>query len=159
MREILGRLLTRVEAWLADLHLLRPEIQLGVQRIRGLRDVGEQQFDRHLLARDCPRAVGGDLHALSRVTTAGCRQNALALDLHHARAAVAVGAHALHVAEPRHFDAEVIGGLEDRLRLWRGDGPSVQRERDHRSGGAGPALWTGRSQWLMHLRLPSGSTS
>jgi hypothetical protein len=89
------------EARLADLELLRPLIELGVERVRRLGHVREQQLDRHLLADEGTLAVGRDLHVLLRIAAARRRQHALALDLHHAGAAVAVGPHALHVAEAR----------------------------------------------------------
>ena len=118
------------EARLADRQLLRPEIELGVERIGRLRHVRQQQLDRHLLAGEGPGAVGGDLHALLGIAAARRRQHALALDLHHAGAAVAVRPHALHVAEARDLDAVLLGGLEDRLVRAADHRAAVQRERD-----------------------------
>ena len=46
------RLWRAVEARLADAELLRPEIELGIERVGGLGHVRQQQLDRHLLAGD-----------------------------------------------------------------------------------------------------------
>ena len=51
------------------------------------------------------RAVGGDFHAVLGIAAAGRREHALALDLDHAGAAVAVRPHALLVAKVRNLDA------------------------------------------------------
>ena len=53
------------------------------------------------------------------IAAARRRQHALALDLDHARPAVAVGPHAFHVAEARDLDAELLRGLEDRRSAGR----------------------------------------
>ena len=82
-----------------------PVVELGVERVGRLRHVGQQQLEHHLLA--------ATARALSVVTSmpsvgiaaAGRRQHALALDLDHAGAAVAVGPHAVLVAEVRDLDA------------------------------------------------------
>ena len=77
---------------------------------------------RHLLAGQSPRAVAGDLHPFLGIAAAGWRQHALALDLHHAGAAVAVRPHAFHVAQARNLDAVPLRGLKDRLVRTAGDG-------------------------------------
>src|SRR5207253_10304608 len=65
------------------------------------------------------RAIGLrlDLHAGRRRTDAACCEHALAFDLHHADATVAVGAVAGlgQVAQVRQLDSEAARGAEDRL--------------------------------------------
>src|SRR3546814_4357918 len=79
-------------------------------------------------------ALAGALHhhALARRADAGRGQHALALDLHHAGAAVAVGAIARLrlVAEMRDLRPGARGGLPDGLARLRLDVLPVQREAD-----------------------------
>src|SRR5262249_27389926 len=58
-----------------------------------------------------------DLHARRRCADAACRQHALPLDLHHADAAIAVGAVAglWQVAQMRQLDAETARSAGNRL--------------------------------------------
>src|SRR5262245_47311826 len=79
--------------------------------------VGGQQADptaRRVLG---PMGLRLDLHARRGRADAACRQHALAFDLHHADAAVAVGAVAGlgRVAQMRQLDAEAARGAEDGL--------------------------------------------
>ena len=126
MREVFGRLMPRGEARLADGQLLRPQIELGVERVGRLGNVRQQQLEQHLLAGQRARAVGGDLHPFLGIAAAGRRQHALALDLDHAGAAVAVRPHAFLVAEARDLDAVLLGGFEDGLVGTADDGLAVQ---------------------------------
>ena len=128
MREIGGRLRPRREARLADAQRVLPVVELGILAVGLLRDVGGEHLDDHLLRVHGARAVARDFHAGGRRTAARRGQHALALDLDHARPAVAVGAIAGLVAEPRDFDAGAIGRLEDRLAGARFDVGPVQAE-------------------------------
>ncbi len=118
------------KARLADLQRLRPAIELGVERVGLLGDVGEQELQHHLLAGHRARVVGRDFHPVLGGAAAGGREHALALDLDHAGAAVAVGAQALLVAEVRNVDAVVLGGLDEGFVRAADDGPAVQLELD-----------------------------
>src|ERR1043165_3053101 len=96
-----------------------------------------QELDRHLLTDDGARTVGRHLHAVFRIAAARRREHALAFDLDHAGAAVAVGPHALHVAESRDVDAVLAGNLQDGAVVARGDALAVEREGRHHSISAG----------------------
>src|SRR6185436_9485330 len=95
-----------------------------------LRHVGEQQLEHHLLRGERARRVGGDLHAGARVAAARGRERALALDLHNAGAAVAVGALVAAVAQVRDHDAVLLRGLDDLLVGPADDGLAVELELD-----------------------------
>ncbi len=91
--------------------------RVRVVRVGEVRLVGHQQFGDHP-----PRGLGAvglglDLHAGRRRAQAACREHALALDLDHADAAVAVGAIAGlgRVAQVRQLDVVAAAGAEDRL--------------------------------------------
>src|SRR6185503_13088607 len=85
--------LSRRKATLGHLDLFSPvpEFRIGIVRGLARRLVGDQKLHHHLLRRDRTRALGLHLHADARRTLAGSCQHALALDLDHAGAAVAVG--------------------------------------------------------------------
>src|SRR3546814_204741 len=109
-----------------------PELALRVMRGRALRLVGDQQLEDHgarLLG-----ALAGALHhhAVARRADAGRRQHALAFDLHHAGAAVAVGAVARFrlIAEMRDLRPVARGGLPDGLARLRLDVLPVEGEAD-----------------------------
>ena len=82
------------EAALGDAGGLGPVPEFGVRIVRGLarRLVGDQQLHHHFLRGDRTRALGLHLHADRRRALAGGGEHALALDLDHAGAAIAVGA-------------------------------------------------------------------
>ena len=94
-----------------------PELRLRIVRHVLRRLIRQQQLDHHL-----PRALGAvglglDLHARRRRADAARGEHALALDLHHADAAIAVGTVAGlgQVAQMRQLDPEPAGGTEDGL--------------------------------------------
>src|SRR6266699_2346628 len=128
VRQVGLRLLPRLEARLADFQGFRPMIELGVERVGFLRNVREQELEHHLLAGDRARVVGRHLHPVLGVAAAGRREHALALDLDHAGAAVAVGPHAFLVAEVRDLDAVMPGRLDEGLVGPADDGLAVQLE-------------------------------
>src|SRR5437879_1233961 len=68
-----------------------PELRIGIVRGLARRLVGNQQFHHHLLRGNRAGALGLHLHADARRALAGGSQHALALDLDHAGAAIAVG--------------------------------------------------------------------
>ena len=76
------------------------------------------------------RAVALHFHAGGGAAAARRREHALALDLDHARPAIAVGAHAGLVAKARNGHAQPIGDLDQRLAGERRDFGAVQLERD-----------------------------
>src|SRR6185369_13452106 len=73
-----------------------------------------------------------DFHPGRRLAQAGGGQHALAFDLDHAGAAVAVGPVAGRggIAEMRDVDAVALGGLPDGLAVARLDVGAVDRELD-----------------------------
>lgn len=119
-------------AWLKtripDPHFFCPITQLIVELVFMLRHVGQQQFKHHLLRGDGTLVVGTDFHIRFWRAAAGRRQYTLALDFHHAGAAVAVGAHAVHIAKMRNFHAIALGGLNDGFAFKRVNGFAVQIE-------------------------------
>src|SRR6266849_6972294 len=125
------------EARLAHREPPGPSIELGIERVGRLRNVREQQLDHHLLAGHRPRAVGGHLHSVCGVAAARRREHPLALDLHHAGAAVAIRPHAFFVAKMRNRDAVASCCFDEALVGAAGNGPAVQRELDRlrRRGG------------------------
>src|SRR5262249_5037027 len=93
--------------------------QLGVRIVRDLDGglVGEPELGHHLARRLGAVGLGLDLHAGRRRADAARREHALALDLDHADAAVAVRAIAGlgRVAQMRQLDVEPARRAEDRL--------------------------------------------
>ena len=77
-----------------------------------------------------------NVHAGRRSATACGREHAFTLDLDHACTAVAVRAHAGHVAKARDVGAEphAIGGLQDRLFERGNDVDAVETKRDAFAG-------------------------
>ena len=109
-----------------------PEHGIGVVGAAALRLVGEQQLEHHDPGLDGSLRVGGHLHARGRRAQARRHQGALALDLDHAGAAVAVGpvAGRVAVAEVRDGRAEALRHLPDGLAGRRGDLLAVELEDD-----------------------------
>jgi len=130
VRQIGFDLLPGLEPRLADLHLLRPGIELVVLGVRGLGHVREQQLEHQLLRQHRARVVGGDLHAFLGKAAAGRRQRALALDLDHAGAAVAVRAQPRLVAEVRDLDAVLLRALDDAFIRAADHRPAIELELD-----------------------------
>jgi hypothetical protein len=130
MREVGRGLLASGETRGTDAKLALPGIEFRVELVDALRHVGGQQLDNHLLRAHGPLAVRGHLHAGGGRAAAGRREHALALDLDHAGAAVAVGPEARLVAEARDLDAQAVRDLEDGLAGRRGHVRAVQAERD-----------------------------
>ncbi len=94
-----------------------PELGIGIVRDLLRRLVGHEQLDHH-----APRGLGAvglglHFHAGRRRADAACRQHALAFDLDHADAAIAVRpvAGLRRVAQMRQLDADPRRGAEDRL--------------------------------------------
>src|SRR5262249_54753849 len=94
-----------------------PEFRLRIMRDVGRRLVGEQQLDHH-----APRRLGAvglrlHLHARRGRADAARGEYALALDLHHADAAIAVRpiARLGRIAQVRQLDVEPTRGAEDGL--------------------------------------------
>ena len=79
--------------------------------------VGQQQLGHHLARGLGAVGCGLDLHAGRGRADAACRQHALALDLDHADAAIAVRpvAGLGRIAQMRQLDAEPPRGVEDGL--------------------------------------------
>src|SRR3954452_19648647 len=94
--------------------------------------VGDQEFHHHLLRRDGARALGLHLHADARRPLAGRGQNALALDLDHAGAAIAVGpvVRRRRVAQMRNFAALAFCHLPDGLAVDGLDLLAIEFELD-----------------------------
>src|SRR5204863_2989269 len=111
-----------------------PEFRDRVGAVRPLRLVREQQLE-HDPAR-CLRALGCGLHlhAGRGLADAACREHALALDLDHASAAIAVGAIARlgQMAQMRDLGAEPARDLPDRLLAIGRHFAAVEREPDAR---------------------------
>ncbi len=116
----------------ADTHAVGPGPEFRLRVVRGLALglVGNQQLENHL-ARGLGAVGGGlHLHAFARRADAARRQHALALDLHHAGAAIAVGAVAGlgRIAQMRDIDAFALGDLPDGLAGLRLDLAAVEEE-------------------------------
>ena len=94
--------------------------------------IGEQQLHDHAPRGPGPVRSGHHLHAGRRLADAGCREHALALDLDHAGAAVAIGAIAGlgQPAQVRDDGALALGDLPDGLAGPRLDLAAVEREGD-----------------------------
>src|SRR3984893_16199347 len=109
----------RPEPAFGHLDLLGPVPEFRIRIVRGFtrRLVGDQKLHHHLLRRDRARARRFHLHADARRPLAGGRQHALALDLDHAGAAIAVGpiVGLRRIAQMRDFAALPLGDLPDGL--------------------------------------------
>ena len=94
-----------------------PEFRIGIVRGLARRLVGDQQLHHHLLRGDRAGALGLHLHADARRALAGSGQHALALDLDHAGAAIAVGpvVRLRRIAEMRDFLVVAFCHLPDGL--------------------------------------------
>src|SRR5512132_3450475 len=99
VRQVGRRLYAPRKTRLADAELALPEVEFGRRLVAALGHVRGEQLDDHLLRMHGARARARHVHAGGRLATARRRQHALALDLDHARAAVAVGTVAGLVAE------------------------------------------------------------
>src|SRR5438445_6736015 len=108
------------------------EFRLGIVRGLARRLIGDQEFHHHLLRRDRTRACRLHLHADARRTLAGSRQHALAFDLDHAGAAIAVGPviRLGRIAQMRNFAALAFGDLPDGLAVDGFDLLAVEPELD-----------------------------
>ena len=97
---------------------------------RGL--IGEQQLHHHLAGAHGALRIDANHHAVGRLADAGGREHPLALDVHHADAAVAVRpvARLGRVAEVGNVDPVPLGDLPDGLVRLRGDGAAVEGEAD-----------------------------
>ncbi len=94
-----------------------PQLGIRIVRVRLIRLIGHQQLGHHAARGRGAVGVGLHLHAGRRRADAACRQHALALDLDHADAAVAVRpiAGLRRVAQVRQLDVEPARGAEDGL--------------------------------------------
>src|SRR5262245_20282523 len=113
---------------------LGPAPETGIRIVCGfpLRLIGHQKFEHHFTGSLGALARGLHLHAASRLANAGSGEDALALDLDHAGAAIAVGAIARcrTMAEMRDFDAEAVRHRPDGLARRSFDLLPVERESD-----------------------------
>jgi hypothetical protein len=106
--------------------------ELGIMGVAALGLVGDQQLHDHVARRGGARVLRVDLHAGRGLADARGGQHALALDLDHAGAAVAVGAVAGRVlpAQMRDRGAEALGRLPDGLARQGLDLAPVEDEGD-----------------------------
>ena len=132
VRQVRVRRQARREARLAQLHLPRPLVQLGIERVGPLRHVRKEKLEDHFLRRACALVFGVHFHARLGKPATRRRQNSLALDLDHARAAVSVGAVTLFVAKVGDLDPVAFGDLQDRLVAAPGQRSAIQGEFDQR---------------------------
>ena len=109
-----------------------PELRLRIARLCLLRLVRHQHLDDHLARRLRALVVGGHLHARRGLADAGRRQHALALDLHHAGPAIAVGpiAGIGLPTEMGYLVPQPVRHLPDRLARLRRHLPAVEHELD-----------------------------
>ena len=109
-----------------------PQMRRAVMRLLPLRLVRHQQLGHHRPRLHRAFRGGPDHHPLRGLADARGRQGALALDLDHAGAAVAVRAIARRrlVAEMRDHQPAAVGDLPDRQALRRVDLGPVKRETD-----------------------------
>ena len=133
------RALVAREAALLELHAVGdlPKLGIGVVRNLGRRLIRQQQFGDHLASRAGAIGLRLHLHARCRRADAACGEYALAFDLDHADAAIAVGAIARirHVAEMRDANAVTPPGAEDRFAGANVDLLVVHEERAFASVG------------------------
>ena len=131
-----------------------PQMRLRIGRDVALGLVGEQKLGHHPARRLGAVGLGLDLHAVGRRAEAARGEHALALDLDHADAAIAVRpiAGRRRVAQMRQCDAVALGGAEDRLADRRLDLAAVERELDGRHGRrrGGALLVSRRLQGVSH---------
>ena len=122
------------EAGFVEIHTVRPCPELGFWMMRHLafRLVGEQQLHDHFARGAGALGRGHDLHPGRRLTDAGGGEHALALDLDHAGAAVAIGpvAGLGQPAQMRNVDAFARRHLPDGLARLRPDLAAIQGELD-----------------------------
>ena len=120
------------EPALGDVQALGPLPQLRVMLVRHVarRLVGDEQLHHHPARGLCPLGRGVHHQARRRPALARCGEHPLALDLHHARAAVAVGpvAGLMRVAQVRNVGAMTMRDLPDRLAVERLDLVAVEGE-------------------------------
>ena len=120
-----------------DVHAVGPGPEFRLRIVRGLarRLVGHQEFEHHLARGLGALGDGLHLHAFARLADAARGQHALALDLDHAGAAIAVGAVAglRRIAKMRDLGAQALGHLPDGLAFERLDFLAVEDEF-HRLG-------------------------
>ena len=120
---------------LGHVHPLGPLPQPRVVLVRDFarRLVGDQHLHHHAARRFRPIGGGAHRHARRGPALARCGEHPLALDLDHARAAVAVGpvAGLVRVAQVRDVGAETMRDLPDRLPVERLDLVAVEGESDH----------------------------
>ena len=111
-----------------------PETGVALMGRLPRRLVGEQHLDHHAARASGALGVRPDRHPRARSAQARRRQHALALDLHHAGAAVPVGAVAgrIGVAQMGNVDALTLRDLPDGLVGPGMDVPAVEAERDRR---------------------------
>ena len=130
-----------------------PEPGSGIVRRRPRGLVPDQQLEHHLARKAGALARGLHLHAWRRLAHAGRGEHALAFDLDHAGAAIAVGAVAgfRQPAEMRDLDALPVGNLPDRLaRFGRHLGP-VEKEADRFGHREIPSMYVIPAQAGIHL--------
>src|SRR6185312_14498905 len=120
------------EAAFGDAGLLGPMPEFRVRIVRGFARglIGDQELHHHFLRRDGAVACALDLHADRWRAFAGGRQHALALDLDHAGAAIAVGpvVGCGRVAEMRDLVALALGDLPDGFSWLRLDLLAIELE-------------------------------
>ena len=132
MAEIGRRRRARRKAALRHLHASGPvpKHRIRVVGAIALRLIGEQQLHHHAPRGACPLRSAQDLHVRCRGADARRGEHALALDLDHAGAAVAVGAIARigRIAEMGYLDPLALGDLPDGLSVPGLDLPTVEGE-------------------------------
>ena len=131
MRHVGARRKARGEPRLADLERGGPLVELGVRAVGHRRHVGAQELEHQLLRVPGARTLGLDHHPGRGRAAARRRERAFAVDLHDARAAVAVGPHSVLVAKAGYRDAVAVGRLQNRFVGPRVDRAAVEQEIDH----------------------------
>ncbi len=109
-----------------------PEHRLAIGALFRRPHVAGQKLEDHLARFHRPIGAGADLHAFGRLADARGRQDALAFDLDHAGAAIAVGpiAGKIDVAQVRDHGPFALGHGPDRLAFSGGDGLAIEDELD-----------------------------